>query len=202
MPQTRDDVIGGLAGIAAGSALDTIRDLRPEARKHAQASYRALFEPDDTGGFAAQDRWAIATFVAGVHDRPESLAFYEAGLADAGATEAFRAALKAEIAIATVEGPYGDYPPGPLTAENAAGPVYRVSDDGRRLLGERLASALEHVHMLVFHPRDSAPPSLAALLAAGWSTTDIVTLSQLVAFLSYQIRVVAGLRVLAGQPSA
>jgi uncharacterized protein YciW len=42
-----------------------------------------------------------------------------------------------------------------------------------------------------------APPALRALLDAGWSTTDIVTLSQLVAFLSFQIRVAAGLRALA-----
>jgi hypothetical protein len=39
--------------------------------------------------------------------------------------------------------------------------------------------------------------SLQALLNAGWSTTDIMTLSQIIAFLSFQIRVAAGLRVLA-----
>jgi uncharacterized protein YciW len=54
--------------------------------------------------------------------------------------------------------------------------------------------------MLVFHPRDAAPASLQALLDSGWSTTDIVTLSQIVAFLSFQIRVVTGLRTLAGRP--
>ena len=67
-------------------------------------------------------------------------------------------------------------------------------------LGPRLAAAFEHVHMLVFHPRDAAPASLQALLDGGWSTTDIVTLSQIVAFLSFQIRVVTGLRTLAGRP--
>jgi len=36
------------------------------------------------------------------------------------------------------------------------------------------------------------------LLDAGWSTTGIVTLSQIVAFLAFQIRVATGLRVLAG----
>jgi CMD domain protein len=161
-----------------------------------------LFEPDDAGTFTPQERWAVATFVAGVHDRPEARVFYEERLAGAGAGEALRATLAAEIAVAMTQGPYGDYPPGPLTAENTAGPVYRVSGDARRLLGERLSSALEHTHMLVFHPREAAPPSLAALLDAGWSTTDVVTLSQLVAFLSYQIRVAAGLQVLAGRPSA
>ena len=71
----------------------------------------------------------------------------------------------------------------------------------RRALGPRLAAALEHTHMLVFHPRDAAPVSLQSLLGAGWTTTDIVTLSQIVAFLSFQIRVVIGLRTLAGRPS-
>ena len=37
---------------------------------------------------------------------------------------------------------------------------------------------------------------MQALLDAGWSTTAIVTLSQLVAFLSFQVRAVAGLRTL------
>jgi uncharacterized protein YciW len=37
---------------------------------------------------------------------------------------------------------------------------------------------------------------MQALLDAGWSTTAIVTLSQLVAFLSFQVRAVAGLRAL------
>ena len=38
---------------------------------------------------------------------------------------------------------------------------------------------------------------LQRMLDAGWTTTDVVTLSQLVSFLAFQIRVVAGLRVLA-----
>lgn len=52
--------------------------------------------------------------------------------------------------------------------------------------------------MLVFHPRDASPAHLQALLDAGWSNAGIVTISQLVAFLSFQIRTIAGLRILAG----
>ena len=106
----------------------------------------------------------------------------------------------AAIKEAKTRGPYGTYPAGPLSHEDTAGPVYRVGAATRRALGPRLSAAFEHVHMLVFHPRDAAPASLQALLDAGWSTTDIVTLSQIVAFLSFQIRVVAGLRTLAGRP--
>jgi CMD domain protein len=68
------------------------------------------------------------------------------------------------------------------------------------VLGERLSVALAHAHLLVFHPRDASPAALQSLLDAGWSSTEIVTLSQLVAFLAFQIRVVTGLRALAQRP--
>jgi len=188
-----NDVIDTLVGISPGSKLDAIRAQRSEARKHAQASYASLFDPRDWGGVTAEERFAVASFVAGLHGEPQTDAFYSSKLA-AG----LRAAIAAEAAVAKTKGPYGSYPKGPLSAENTAGPTYRVGEGSRGTLGRRLAAAFEHTHMLVFHPRDAAAPALQALLDAGWSTTDIVTLSQLVAFLSYQIRVVAGLRVLSG----
>jgi uncharacterized protein YciW len=55
--------------------------------------------------------------------------------------------------------------------------------------------------MLVFHPRDADPDAIQALLNAGWSNQGIVTLSQLVAFLAFQLRAAAGLRVLAETPA-
>ena len=64
-------------------------------------------------------------------------------------------------------------------------------------LGPRLAAAFDHAHLLVFHPRDAGRAAIEKLVAAGWSATDIVTLSQLIAFLSFQLRAAFGLRVLA-----
>lgn len=186
------DVIDTLVGIAPGSKLDAIRANRSEARKHAQASYTSLFEPRDPGHVTADERHAIASFVAGLHGEPRTDAFYAAKL-PAG----LRAAVAAEVAAAKTKGPYGRFPKGPLSAEDAPGPTWKVSDRGRVALGPRLAAGFEHTHMLVFHPRDAAAPALQALLDAGWSTTDIVTVSQLVSFLAYQIRVVSGLRTLA-----
>ena len=66
----------------------------------------------------------------------------------------------------------------------------------RDALGTRLVAALEHAHLLTYHVRDASPESLQALLDAGWSTTGIVTISQLVAFVHFQLRVAAGLTVL------
>jgi CMD domain protein len=200
MPGTDADVIDALVGIAPGSPLDAIRARRPEARTHAQATYRALFAPEVPGGVTAQERFALGSFVTGLHGGAAMAAFYAADLAASGASTALREAIDAAIAEARGQGPYGSYPPGPLSREDMAGPVHRVAAETRRALGPRLAAAFEHVHLLVFHPRDAAPAALQALLDAGWATTDIVTLSQIVAFLSFQIRVVAGLRTLAGRP--
>jgi CMD domain protein len=109
------------------------------------------------------------------------------------------AALSAEIARGRAKGPYGAYPRGPLSKEDVAGPIYTVAQ--REALGARLAAALEHVHMLVFHPRDANAGALQKLLDAGWSNAGIITLSQLVAFLAFQIRAAAGLRTLAATRS-
>ena len=197
MPGTDADVIDALVGIAPGSPLDAIRARRPEARAQAQATYRALFAPDAPGNVTSQERFAVGSFVAALHGDAAVAAFYAARLT---ASAALREAVDAVIAEARAQGPYGSYPAGPLSREDTAGPVYRVGAATRRGLGQRLTAAFEHVHLLVFHPRDATSTALQALLDAGWSTTDIVTLSQIVAFLSFQIRVVAGLRSLAGHP--
>lgn len=177
-------------GLSPGSSLALIRDRKPVTRQNAQASYRALFEPADMGDVTAQERFAVAWFVGGLHEQDEIAGFYAAGLARTAPTEAFTAALTAEIERGRSVGPYGAYPKGPLSVEDVAGPHYVIAEPHRAVLGTRMTAALAHVHMLVFHPRDASPASLQALLDAGWSNSGIVTLSQLVAFLAFQIRTV------------
>ena len=185
-----------LAGIEPGSSLNGIRARRLHARENAQKSYVALFEPVDFGDVAATERYAVAVFVAGIHDEPAAASFYLAKLAKASDRSELVEALKAEIERAKTEGPYGVFPAGPLSVEDKAGLIYRVAGQGQRVLGARLVAALEHAHLLVFRPRDATPAAMQALLEASWSSTAIVTLSQLVAFLSFQVRAVAGLRTL------
>jgi CMD domain protein len=200
MSGTDADIIDALAGITPGSPLDAIRARRPEARAQAQATYRALFTPEAPGTVTAPERFAVGGFVAGLHGAPAIAAAYGARLVESGAAAALTDAVDAALAEASTSGPYGRYPAGPLSREDTVGLSYRVEASTRRALGPRLAAAFEHVHMLVFHPRDATPAALQTLLDAGWSTTDIVTISQIVAVLSFQIRVVAGLRTLAGRP--
>jgi CMD domain protein len=194
------DVIDLLAGLAPGSPLTAIRDRKPVTRQQAQASYRALFEPADPEDVTMKERFAVARFVAGLHEQDEIAAFYAAGLPDPAPD--FVAALAAEMLRGRAVGPYGAYPAGPLSAEDVPGPVYAVAEAHRAVLGARLVAALAHVHMLVFHPRDASAASLQTLLDARWSNAGIVTLSQLVAFLAFQIRIIAGLRTLAARSVA
>lgn len=203
---TAPDVIDLLAGIQPGDRLDTIRRHRLQARTHAQQSHLALFEPAQLlpgSRFTLADRQAVAAFVAGLHQQPDATAFYNASLASEGTRQArpgVPQAIAAEVVRGAANGPYGSYPPGPLSEEDQAGPAYTVGEVQRAVLGKPLSAALEHAHLLTFHPRDASPAALQALLDAGWGKTDIVTLSQLVAFLAFQIRVVAGLRALAAAP--
>ncbi|APG87930.1 hypothetical protein SAMCCGM7_pC0731 (plasmid) [Sinorhizobium americanum CCGM7] len=192
------DVIDLLAGVEPGSALDRVRAQRPQTREQAQKSYLALFQPGDPAEVALRERHAVASFVAGLHRQPDVFEFYAAPLEDQAGGTWLVEVLKAEIGVAQTTGPYGRYPAGPLTREDQQGPTYRASAAGHETLGPRLAAALEHAHLLVFHPRDAKAEALQALLDAGWTTTGIVTLSQLVSFVAFQVRVIAALTIVAG----
>ncbi|MEV0234570.1 CMD domain protein [Nonomuraea sp. NPDC050786] len=193
------DVIDQLAGIQPGSPLDRLRGRRPAAREHAQRSYDALFSPDTEEEVTLVERDAVAAFVAGLHHDAAIAGFYADRLAEL--SPGLLEVVESEVEAGATTGPYGVYPgEGPLSAESDEGLRYRARRPGE--LGARLAAAFEHAHLLVFRPREAAPESLAALARAGWSTTGIVTLSQLVAFLTFQIRVVAGLRHLQKGPTS
>jgi CMD domain protein len=191
------DIIDTLAGIKPGSALDAIRAKRLQARENAQKSYLSLFEPIDASEFSLLERAAVAAFVTGLHGESPVATFYRDRLVATAGGAALVKVIDAEIARGKTSGPYGSFPAGPLSVENTAGLIYRADAASKSALGVRLAVALEHAHLLVFRPRDAASSDMKALLAAGWSNTGIVTFSQLVAFLSFQVRVVSGLRTLA-----
>jgi CMD domain protein len=189
------DVIDKLVGIVPGSTLDRVRANRQQARDNAQLSYEALFEPKSRGTVLIEERYAIAYFVAGLHRNESVAAFYRDQLGD-HARAGLVGAISAEIRRGETVGPYGNYPEGPLSDEDKPGLIYTPDPANRAVLG-RIGAALTHAHLLVFRPRDASSAALQTLLNAGWSTDDIVVLSQLVAFLSFQIRVVTGLRALA-----
>jgi uncharacterized protein YciW len=62
----------------------------------------------------------------------------------------------------------------------------------------RLAAMRRHVDLVTRTPRAATRADVDALLAAGIAEADVVRLAQLIAFLSYQVRVLAGLRLIGG----
>lgn len=191
------DFIDQVLSITSGSHLDHLRRHREVARDNIQKAYEALFAPRDASEVSVQERLAIASFVTGLHGQLVLADHYAHQLATSDGGVALGGVINAEIERGTAEGPYGNYPDGPLTAENKAGLIYSVSSAHRGALGEKLSAALEHAHLLIFRPRDASKAALDKLLEAGWSTAGIVTISQLVAYLAFQTRIVEGLSALA-----
>ncbi|KKY76983.1 alkylhydroperoxidase [Enterobacter cloacae] len=67
---------------------------------------------------------------------------------------------------------------------------------------ERLTPALNFARLLTFSPVEASPGALQPLTQAGWSKEGIVTLAQLIAFVSFQSRLIVGLRLLNDKPVA
>jgi CMD domain protein len=190
------DVIDQLLGDDNAAVLADIRDARPDARANAQLSFDALFSPVDDADVSLEERHVIAAFATALHGETLVAPFYAAQLTRSTSQDVVDA-VATELAAGATSGPFGIYREDALANENTPGLTYRVSDASREVLGERLTAALEHTHLLVFRPREASSQAINALLAAGWSVTAIVTLSQLVAFLAFQLRVVTGLAALA-----
>jgi uncharacterized protein YciW len=62
--------------------------------------------------------------------------------------------------------------------------------------GARWEVLQRHTKLLAAAPDDATAADLRRLEAAGLSSRDIVAVSQLIAFVSYQVRLLAGLRLL------
>ena len=192
------DVIDTLAGITAGSRHDELRSHRVEAREQAQATYDALFSPIDDSAMSQVERCAVAAFAAALFDVPSAEQHYARLLTSAD--PAVAGAVAEAVELGRGAGPYGSFH-GDLVGESTPGAELVLLPHLADALGARLTAALQHTHMLVLHPRDSSRERLEPLVAAGWSADGIVTLSQLVSFLAFQVRVVAGLSVLVAEGS-
>ena len=199
MTPSTADVVDQLVGIEADSPVDRVLSTKPVTRDETQRAYEALFaaESDDV---TLVERHALAVFVAALHTDQPAIDQHREALLAAGGSAELADVLAAEGAAARHPGPYGDYPSDELSAENEEGPEYRIPDGPGAVLGDHLAAMIEHTHYLVLHPRDAVEVRIQLLLAADWTPTGIVTCSQLVSFLECQLRLVHGLRVLAGQP--
>jgi CMD domain protein len=190
------DVLDHALEIRPGDRLDTVRRARSGTRENAQLSYEAIFEPTHPGNLSIAERFALALAVVRFHGDTPLEAHYAERFAQHEGRAAVAAALESVIAAGGTAGPFGHYRETGLAAESTDGLHLAVSEDARLVLGDELSALIEHVHLLVYRPRESSADALQRLLDEGWTTTELVAVSQLVAFLSFQIRLATGLSVL------
>ncbi|MGS0892033.1 CMD domain-containing protein [Burkholderia stagnalis] len=83
-----------------------------------------------------------------------------------------------------------------LDAGGTAEDIAHADADAFDALAPRIGAILAHARRLTLAPADARPADLDVLESAGLTTPAIVALSQLVAFVAYQLRVVAAARAL------
>ncbi|RQV21469.1 hypothetical protein DF018_12565 [Burkholderia cenocepacia] len=83
-----------------------------------------------------------------------------------------------------------------LDAGGTLDDIERADADAFDALPRRLGAILLHAKRLTHAPVDARAADLAALKSAGLTTSAIVALSQLIAFVAYQLRVAAAARAL------
>ncbi|MFM0667935.1 CMD domain-containing protein [Paraburkholderia sediminicola] len=166
-----DDFVAQLAGLAPDGATAVLRAFRADATRYTQGSHDALFSKDVTD-LALQERLIAAWYAALLSRADQSAQAYRERLlaletADSAATQALLDAIM----------------------EHRELPFETIAD-------KRLAAILAHTEALVLRPAATGQAALSTLQTAGLTTRAIVALAQLVAFVTYQVRVVAALRAL------
>jgi len=114
-----------------------------------------------------------------------------------GISHAERAALACRVARLTDAPDFATHYEDLMSKAGAVGTTARIVD--LEFLGgddTRLAALIRHVDLIANDPKSATGDAIEALKGAGISEPDIVRLSELVAFLSYQLRVAAGLKLM------
>jgi uncharacterized protein YciW len=170
----QDSTILRLAGVAPGTDLAAALERREEILRLSGAAEKAVLAPAAPGGLSHAERAALACRMA-LMNADEKLAGHYRGMFEAAGAPGTLAALLDPAAGADAAG------------ANGAGDA-------------RLRAILRHVDMVTRAPRQATRADIEALKAAGVEEADIVRLSELVAFVNYQARVIAGLRLLGRTP--
>jgi CMD domain protein len=110
---------------------------------------------------------------------------------------AMRAALAARIAGLWKAAELQAHYKAQLEEKGSTPDLRSIADPSFRPDGDkRLATMLAHVDLVTLTPKEATRSNIEALYAVGLDDRDIVTLAGLIAFVNYQVLVVAGLKML------
>lgn len=166
-----------------------MRHAREKIARHTQLSERALFDPaiDD---ISVGERLFAAWYAASLSGVSSVAGAYRRRIDVMPGSEPAQAALATFDALAPEE----SVPSSAVVRADAIADVGRVA-------GHRLGAIAAHTVLLSDAPVLAEPQHVQALQQAGFSTRAIVVLSQLIAFVSYQTRVVAMVNAMGDKPN-
>jgi CMD domain protein len=161
---TRTDVIDQILGVAEGSLIAKLRGQQPLLAEQLQDYYDALFEPT-----------------------PESAAAFP--LAD-------RSLVAIRVAAYTRSSEVVDWYAALATADGADADLIARAKTVETAWTDQtpLGAAIRHTDLVTQTPSETRPEHLQALKDAGYSPAGILSLAQTIAFVNYQLRLIAGLR--------
>jgi uncharacterized protein YciW len=114
-----------------------------------------------------------------------------------GLSHAERAALAVRVARLNRDDALAAHYETLLDAAKADDGVRAMADPAKRETGDARRDAIvAFTDLVTARPRDTEPEDVEALKAAGIGDADIVRLAELNAFLAYQVRLIAGLRLM------
>ena len=119
-------------------------------------------------------------------------------LDDGGLTRAERAAAALRVATLLRDSVLSEQCRARLATLDPDGTLARTVEGGARITEGRWDAILAHVDIVARGPDSANRKDLENLLAAGLSSHAVVSLSQLIAYVNFQSRVLAGLRMLKG----
>ncbi|ACE92351.1 MULTISPECIES: CMD domain-containing protein [Rhizobium] len=76
----------------------------------------------------------------------------------------------------------------------------KLAQPGANVRDERIAAIVKHADRLTIAPREATRGHIEELRSLGINDADIVRLSELAAFVNYQVRVIAGLALIGARP--
>jgi CMD domain protein len=117
---------------------------------------------------------------------------------DGGLTRAERAAAALRVASLLRDPALSEHYRARLGTLDPEGALAKTVEGGARLTEVRWDAILAHVDLVTRGPGSAERKDIDDLLAAGLSSHAVVSLSQLIAYVNFQSRVLAGLRMLKG----
>ena len=172
------DLIDALVGLEVGSNTYAARHFRDEVLTGTQESYEALFDRDLT--LPIETRYLVALYASLLSNAKEL-------------SEHYLAQIQSEISSKRISKRISE---GINEAIDEKTLQAVLNNDLSQISDPALKAILLFTRTLTLNPIEGDQNALLSLQNAGISTPDSITIAQLIAFLSYQIRLVTGLKAM------